>query len=57
MNEAKNEKQLIPIRKIIFYTVIIGVILMGIAFFSGVLTIGTDSEETPYVDEATKVLE
>ena len=57
MKEAKNEKQLIPIRKIILYTVIIGVVLMLIALASGVFTIGTDNGETPYVDEASEVME
>ncbi|WP_157687471.1 hypothetical protein [Jiulongibacter sediminis] len=57
MKEAKNEKQLIPIRKIILYTVIIGVGLMLIALASGVFTIGTDNAETPYVDEASAVME
>ncbi|MGR3810889.1 hypothetical protein [Jiulongibacter sp. NS-SX5] len=48
MNNAQNEKQLIPIKKIIIYTVIIGLILMGIALATGVFTVGTDYDDTRF---------
>ena len=42
MNDVKNEKQLISIKKIIFYTVGMGITFMIIALLTGVFTVGTD---------------
>ena len=45
MNDAQNEKRLIPIRKIILYTFIVGVILMILAYVSGILSFGTNPDD------------
>ncbi len=57
MNEVKNERQLISVKKIIFLTVIIGVILMGIAFLTGVFTVGVDGEDSRFGPDTEEIQE
>lgn len=54
MNDVKNEKQLIPIKKIFFYTVAIGIILMIIAAIAGYITIGNEGLRFGLQEATTK---
>lgn len=46
MNNIQNEKQLMPLKKMFGYTLVIGAGLMVIAFLAGVFTFDLDGKDS-----------
>lgn len=53
MNDKQNEKQLMPLKRILLYVLIIGGVLMLLAYVAGFLTFGDNVSDEPFTDEAT----